>query len=81
MLQQVINMTVESTGAFTSAHHKIISFEILLIRCMYMFMLFRVLYLDISSTKSETFLVSLTHAIKARNKQFQFFSLCYVSST
>ena len=37
MLQQVINMTLESTSAFISAHHKIISFEILLIRCMYMF--------------------------------------------
>ena len=51
MLQQVINMTVESTGAFISAYmyHKIISFEILLIRCMYMFMLFRVLYLNVSS--------------------------------
>ena len=44
-------MTVESTSAFihVSAHHKIISFEILLIRCMYMFMLFRVLHLNISS--------------------------------
>ena len=49
MLQQVINMTVESTGAFISAHHKTIRFEILLIRCMYVFMLFRVLYLNISS--------------------------------
>ena len=49
MLQQVINMTVESTSAFISAHHKIISFEILLIRCMYMFILFRILYLNISS--------------------------------
>ena len=49
MLQQVINMTVESASAFISAHHKIISFEILLIHCMYMFMLFRVLCLNISS--------------------------------